>query len=406
MKPVRSSPDYDVLIIGAGIVGLATAHQMRLLQPDLELAVLEKEKGPGRHQSGRNSGVMHSGLYYEPGSSKATMVARGRERLIEYCSTEGIAYELCGKVVVATRPAQIEALDILAGRGRANGLDVENLSAEGIRGHEPHVAGLAGLHVPAAGIVDFSGVCDSLARSLREAGHTLRYRSPVAAITTTPEAVTVAGDWGSHSARLLVNCAGLHSDRVASLAGVDTGGVRIMPFRGEFYELTAAAAGLVQNLVYPVPDPAFPFLGVHLTRMINGGIHAGPNAVLALSREGYRWRDLEARDLWEILSSASSWKLAQRHWRTGVEEVGRSLNKKAFLGALQELVPQLRAEDMTRSRSGVRAQALRADGSLVDDFVIREAPRGVHVLNAPSPAATAAFEIGAHIADLAMAQLA
>jgi L-2-hydroxyglutarate oxidase len=405
MPPSRPTPDSDVVVVGGGIVGLATAHQLSRIRPDLSIAVLEKESGPGRHQSGRNSGVIHSGLYYPPGSNKATMVARGRQQLLDFCTEEDIDFDICGKLVVATRADQVAALEALASRGRANGLDVESVPAEQLQTYEPHVTGVAGLHVPAAGIVDFGRVCAALADDLKDRGHTLRVDAPVAGISHAAGQVTASGDWGAHSARLLVNCAGLHSDRVARLAGVDTEGLRIMPFRGEFYELGGGGAGLVRNLIYPGPDPAFPFLGVHLTRVIGGGAHAGPNAVPALGREGYRWRDLNGGDIWEVVRSASSWKLARRHWRMGAAEIGRSVSKRAFVAAVRNLVPEIGRADLIPGPSGVRAQALRANGTLVDDFVIRSSPHGIHVLNAPSPAATAAFEIGAHIAALAMGQL-
>jgi L-2-hydroxyglutarate oxidase len=401
----RTTTDCDVAIVGAGIVGLATAHQMAQARPDLGIIVLEKEAAPALHQSGRNSGVIHSGLYYSPESAKAAMVARGRELLLAYCDEHNLAYEICGKIVVATEPRELDRLARLAERGRVNGLEIEPLTSAGVRELEPHVDALAGIHVPAAGIIDFEAVCAALVKDLLAADHQLLFSAAVTDITTRSDRITVAGDWGRRSARVLVNCGGLHSDRVARLAGADLGGVRIVPFRGEFYELTASSTDLVRNLIYPVPDPSFPFLGVHFTRSIHSRVQVGPNAVPALSREGYSWMKVSGRDVAEILTNRGAWQLARRHWRDGAGEVRRSLTSRAFWHSARRLVPDLELTDIVPSRAGVRAQALRPDGTFVEDFLISSSPRAVHVVNAPSPAATAAFEIGGHIADLAIRQL-
>lgn len=397
--------EVDVVIVGAGIVGLATAHQLVTERPGLSVRVLEKEPRPAAHQTGHNSGVIHSGLYYTPGSHKATMVAHGRKLLTDFCDERGIPYDLCGKVVVATEPDQHDRLEALAQRGLENGLPIEVIGRERLLELEPNVRGDRAIHVPIAGIVDYKAVCRELVGAIREAGGIVEADWPVEAISATGDSVTVSGPAGSATGRVLVNCAGLHSDRVAALAGADTGGVRIMPFRGEYYELAPHRRSLVNDLIYPLPDPAFPFLGVHLTRMIDGSIHAGPNAVPALRREGYRWRDVSLRDLGEVLGSGRTYRLARKYWRTGAGEVWRSLNRRAFLTALQGLVPELTADDLEPSPAGVRAQAIDRHGNLLDDFSITRSARAVHVVNAPSPAATASLAIGEHIAGLTLTEL-
>lgn len=392
----------DVVIVGAGIVGLTTAWSLVEQRPDLSVVVLEKETRHATHQTGHNSGVIHSGLYYAPGSHKAAMVASGRRALVEFCDAHGIAHETCGKVVVAVDDAELPRLEQLAQRAAANGVEAERIDRTRLRELEPHIEGVAALHVPSAGIVSFPAVCDALVGALASKGVQLRTNWAVEAIHDDDRDVRVMGTGGTVRASVLVNCGGLHSDRIAQLAGADTGGVRIMPFRGEYYELTAERRHLCRNLVYPVPDPAFPFLGVHLTRMIDGHVHVGPNAVAAFAREGYRWRDIDRRDAWEILRSPSTWKLARRYWRTGAAEIHRSLRRRAFVRALQRLCPEVRDSDLTPSPAGVRAQAIAPDGRLLDDFAFAESARAVHVLNAPSPAATASFAIGRAIAAKAL----
>lgn len=388
----------DVVIVGAGIVGLTTAWALVERRPDLSVVVLDKEARHAAHQTGHNSGVIHSGLYYAPGSHKATMVAAGRRALVEFCDAHGVTHETCGKVVVAVADGELPRLEQLAQRAAANGVEAVRLDRARLRELEPHVEGVAALHVPSAGIVSFPAVCDALVRELGTKGVEIRTSWAVDGIDDDDREVLVTGTGGTVRASVLVNCAGLHSDRVAQLAGADTGGVRIMPFRGEYHELVPQRRHLCRNLIYPVPDPAFPFLGVHLTRMIDGSVHVGPNAVAALAREGYRWRDIDRRDAWEIVRSPSTWKLARRYWRTGAAEIHRSLRRRAFVRALQRLCPEVRDEDLAPSPAGVRAQAISPDGRLLDDFAFAESARAVHVLNAPSPAATASFAIGRAIA--------
>jgi L-2-hydroxyglutarate oxidase len=402
----RSSLDADVVIVGAGIIGLATAWALADARPDLRLALVEKEAKPASHQTGHNSGVIHSGLYYKPGSDKARLVIEGRAELMAFCDQRGIHYETCGKIVVATTDADLPRLTTLEERGRANGVAVERIDRQRIRELEPWAEGRAGLHVPGAGIIRYRDVCEVLVDELTERGHTLLTSWPVTTIDQRADEVVVAGVRGELRASLLINCAGLHSDRIAQLAGADTGGVRIMAFRGEYYGLRPERRYLCRNLVYPVPDPAFPFLGVHLTRLIDGEIHVGPNAVPALGREGYRWRDIDRYDLVEVLRSPRSYRLARKYWRTGLGEIHRSLRKAAFVDALQKLCPAVTIDDLVPSAAGVRAQAIDAQGNLLDDFAFADGPRSVHVINAPSPAATASFAIGRTVAQRALARYA
>ena len=395
-----SSADVDVAIVGAGIIGLATAHALRQAQPDLEITNLDKEDRLLAHQTGRNSGVIHSGIYYTPGSLKASTCRAGRAALLDFCAEHAIDHEVCGKVIVATSDAEQAKLAALADRANANGVAVTAVDATRVRELEPHCAGQAGLHVHDAGIVDFAAVADALATSTD-----VRLGQTVQRVDETTDRVMISTGSGTLRARWLVNCAGLQSDRVAANAGVDSS-IRIMPFRGEFHELVPERRNLVNNLIYPVPDPQFPFLGVHLTRSIDGGVHVGPNAVFALSREGYRWRDVSVRDSVEIARSKGTWSLARKYWRTGLGEVYRSISTRAMVRALNRLVPAIRVADLEPAPSGVRAQAIDdANGALLDDFAIHETARAVHVVNAPSPAATASLEIGRLIAERVMAKL-
>ena len=389
---------YDFAVIGGGIVGLSTAWTLLRRYPGAGVVVLEKEETLARHQTGHNSGVIHSGVYYKPGSMKARFAREGGNRLVELCEEHGVAYEICGKVIVATEPEEIPRLRNIYERGIENGLAVEKIGPEELGELEPYATGLAALKVPSTGIVDFVGVAGAFARMIADEGGELRVGTEVTGISETGDRVELRTSGESILARVLINCAGLHSDRVAALAGVETG-ARIVPFRGEYYDLAPDSRHLVKNLIYPVPDPSFPFLGVHFTRKVQGGVETGPNAVLGLAREGYKKTDFRARDLAEVLSYPAFWRLASRNWRTGAGEVFRSLSKKAFVRGLRRLVPQVEEDDLVPVEAGVRAQALMKDGTLADDFLIVEGERSVHVLNAPSPAATACIPIGEAIVD-------
>jgi L-2-hydroxyglutarate oxidase LhgO len=394
---------YDVAVIGGGIVGMATAREFLTRAPGLSLIVLEAEDRPAAHQTGHNSGVIHSGLYYKPGSLKARYCVEGREAMYRFSSEHGIAHERCGKVVVATREEHLPALQELERRGRANGLQgLRVLGAEELREHEPHVAGRAGLLVTETGIVDYPQVTRTLADLVRAAGGTVRLKGRVVGCRRQSGELLLETTQGEVACRFLINCAGLQSDRVATLCGVRPG-LRIVPFRGEYYELAPERRHLVRNLIYPVPDPRFPFLGVHFTRIVHGGVEAGPNAVLALKREGYRWSQFSPRDVLGMACYGGFWRMVSRYWKTGLGELHRSLSKSAFLKALQELIPELRVDDIRPAGAGVRAQALAPDGALIDDFRIVAAGRMIHVLNAPSPAATASLRIARHIVDQAAA---
>jgi len=395
-----STKRYDVAIIGGGILGTATAMALTR-QRRVSLVVLEAEAELAAHQTGHNSGVIHSGLYYKPGSLKALNCTTGRELLYRFCAEHGIAHERCGKLVVATEARELPALDELERRGHANGLHgIRRLRAEELHDYEPAVAGIAGLHVPDTGIVDYPHVTRTFAQLARQEDADVRTGARVHGVRRMPDGLVVETSGGAIECRSLVNCAGLQSDRVARLCGVEPG-LRIIPFRGEYYELTPASHSLVRNLIYPVPDPTFPFLGVHFTRMIHGGVEAGPNAVLAWKREGYSHADVSPGDMAELLRFPGFWRMAGRFWKTGMHEMHRSFSKRAFVAALRKLIPTLRMDDVTRAGAGVRAQAVEPDGLLVDDFRIVEAERMVHLLNAPSPGATASISIGQTIADIA-----
>ncbi|WP_340559376.1 L-2-hydroxyglutarate oxidase [Streptomyces sp. GSL17-111] len=392
--------DCDVLVVGGGIVGLSTAYALTRARPGVRVVVLEKEARPALHQTGRNSGVIHSGIYYRPGSLKARFAAQGAAEMVKFCSEHDIPHEVTGKLIVATERDELPRLHALAQRGRENGIPLRELGPAQITEREPHVTGQAAIHVATTGICDYTAVAATLARLACDAGAEVRYASRVTAIDRR-DGVGVAVRTASGAvlrARALVNCAGLHSDSVARLAG-DAPPARIVPFRGEYYELVPSSAELVRGLVYPVPDPAFPFLGVHLTRGIDGGVHIGPNAVPALAREGYDWRTAHPRELAATLSWPGAWRIARRHWRYGSGELHRSLSKAAFTTAVRRLLPEITEADLRPAPAGVRAQAVLRDGTLVDEFLIDEAPHTVHVLNAPSPAATASLPIGREIAS-------
>ncbi len=396
---------FDVVVIGGGIVGLASAYSIMSKRPGCTVALLEKESTLAAHQTGRNSGVIHSGIYYAPGSAKATLAKAGSRAMYAFAREHDIRVEQCGKAIVATSEAELEPLAKLQRRAADNGLEVQRLSLRQLKEREPHVAGIAALWVPVTGIVDYVAVCETLARLTVERGADVRTDAEVVAIDETDGAVVVTcADGTEVTGRVLVNCAGLYSDRIAVLAGLSPE-VQILPFRGEYFELVAEQRGLVRGLVYPVPDPSYPFLGVHLTRGVDGGVHAGPNAVLALAREGYRLSDVNPRELRQTLTYPGFWRFARRHWRMGATEYHRSLSRTSFVSALQRLVPEIEAADLEPAPAGVRAQAVRRDGSLVDDFLFAESAHSVHVLNAPSPAATASLPIGDEIAGRVLARL-
>jgi (S)-2-hydroxyglutarate dehydrogenase len=391
---------YDVVIVGGGIIGLATAMALKS-GSQTSLIVLEAEDRLAQHQTGHNSGVIHSGLYYRPGSLKARNCVVGRKAMYHFCQEYGIAHEQCGKVVVATDPRELPALDELERRGRANGLEgLRRLGAEEIREHEPHTSGIAGLLVPETGIADYKQVAQVYADIIRKAGGEIQTKTHVHGCRRYADELVLETSRGTVQCRFLVNCGGLHADDVARICGVDPQ-LMIIPFRGEYYEIVPERQFLVQNLIYPVPDPRFPFLGVHFTRMIHGGVEAGPNAVLAFKREGYSWEDFSPKDTLRMITYPGFWKMVSKYWKTGMGEMYRSLSQEAFVKALQKLVPELRLQDVRRAGSGVRAQAVAPDGALLDDFCIVESERMVHVLNAPSPGATASISIGKAIAEMA-----
>ncbi|MER5408312.1 L-2-hydroxyglutarate oxidase [Streptomyces sp. NPDC002769] len=402
VEQVRIVHDCDVLVIGGGIVGLSTAYAITRAAPGTRVTVLEKESGAARHQTGHNSGVIHSGIYYRPGSLKARYAVRGAAEMVKFCAEYGITHAVTGKLIVATEKAELPRLHALVQRGRENGIPVRELGTAQLAEYEPEVRGLAAIHVGTTGICDYVAV----ARQLAEAsGAEIRYGAEVVRIDRrdTLGVAVRTGDGTIVRARVLVNCAGLQCDEVARLAG-DEPGMRIVPFRGEYYSL--ARPELVRGLVYPVPDPAFPFLGVHLTRGIDGDVHIGPNAVPALAREGYGWGVIRPREVGTTLAWPGSWRMARRHWWYGAGELRRSVSRKAFTGAVQRLLPAVTVDDLVPAEAGVRAQAVLRDGTLVDDFLIEEGVRTVHVLNAPSPAATAALPIGREVARRALAALA
>jgi L-2-hydroxyglutarate oxidase len=390
---------YDVVIVGGGIVGLATAWQLsRDPSPRGRIVVLEKEASPGEHQTGHNSGVLHSGIYYKPGSLRAINCRLGKVAMERFCAEQGVEYDRCGKVIVAVDESELPNLERILERGRANGIRCEPIGPERLAEIEPHAAGVRAIHVPEAGIVNYRQVCLKLAELVRTAGGEIITGARVTALDARSRCVVAESTAGSFEGRRLVNCAGLHSDRVAAMSGI-TPPAQIVPFRGEYYELLPGARHLCRNLIYPVPDPAFPFLGVHFTRMIGGHVECGPNAVLALAREGYDWSRINVGDLVETLSYPGFVHMALRHWRQGLDEMWRSLSKSAFVAALQRLVPAIRGEDLLPAPAGVRAMALASDGQLIDDFLIETTGRVVNVLNAPSPAATSSLNIGRMIVE-------
>lgn len=396
---------YDLTIIGGGILGLATALKITAAHPNLRVLILEKEAELARHQTGNNSGVIHSGLYYRPGSLKARSCVSGRKELIAFCDAHSIPYDICGKVVVATSDQELPRLEELHRRGTANGLQaLEIIGPERLKEIEPHATGIRGLFVPETGIVDYKKVAAAYAEEIRNRGGDIRLSQRVVGMLDRPDEIVLQTSGGDYRTKHLINCCGLQSDIVAQMIGAkDTGEEehRIIPFRGEYYKIAPAREFLVRNLIYPVPDPTFPFLGVHFTRMARGGVEAGPNAVFAYAREGYRHTDINFSDLWRTISFSGFWAITAKYWRTGFGELYRSLSKAAFVRALQKLLPEIREEDLVPGGSGVRAQAVSASGALVDDFVIKQSRRAIHVLNAPSPGATASLAIGQQICEMA-----
>lgn len=390
---------YDITIIGGGIVGTATALSI-LKEKKVKLLLLEAESSLAAHQTGNNSGVIHSGLYYKPGSLKAANCTLGRELMYSFCDEHSIAFDRCGKIVVATSSGEIPVLNMLEERGRAIGLTgIKRLSASEIKEYEPHASGIDGLFVPQTGIVDYVAVTNKNADLIREKGGEIKTDSKLTSVKKDGSDLVLLTEHEEYRTKFIVNCGGLQSDRIAKLFGVDPK-LQIIPFRGEYYQLKKEKQYLVKNLIYPVPDPQFPFLGVHFTRMINGGVEAGPNAVLAFKREGYKKTDFSFRDILEMKLYPGFWKMAAKYYKMGFQEFRRSFSKELFVKSLQKLIPEIQYEDIEVGGAGVRAQALERDGKLVDDFRIVEAERMVHVLNAPSPAATASLSIGKTISEM------
>ncbi len=393
---------YNVVVIGGGIVGLASALRIKEANPKLRVAVVEKESGLAKHQTGHNSGVIHSGLYYKPGSLKAKNCVDGYNQLVKFCREEEINFELCGKIVVATKDSQIDALNTLYERGIQNGLTgIKRLQGDELKEHEPHVNGVQGLYVPQTGIIDYKEVSYKYAEKIKHFNGDIFVGNKVLNIKEKGQFIEVETDHQTLITRLVINCSGLYSDQVAKLTGMPVD-YRIIPFRGEYYKIKPEKEHLVKHLIYPVPDPAFPFLGVHFTRMIGGGIEAGPNAVFAFKREGYKKTDINLGDLAGSLGWKGFRKVAGKYWKTGMGEFYRSFSKSAFTKALQELIPEIEQSDLVPGGSGVRAQACDRNGGLIDDFLILESEKAINVGNAPSPAATSSLAIGTHVAGLAL----
>ena len=387
----------DVIVIGGGIVGLATAYKLLEQKPELKLRILEKEKSIGLHQSGHNSGVIHSGIYYKPGSMKAKNCRRGVEELLLFCDKFNVQYDLCGKVIVAVNLEEVNRLDALYKRGLENGIsDVRIVDSQELKDLEPHATGIKAIHVPSTGIINYTSVVDELAKQIIKRGGEIKTKATVKGFVRKAGECIVNTQTYDYPTGLVINCAGLYSDKIAQLAG-ENSSISIIPFRGEYYVLKPESRHLVNSLIYPVPDPKFPFLGVHFTRRIDSSVEAGPNAVLATAREGYRRRDFSFQETWELLTNPGFWKIGRNYWKIGMEEYTRSLFKPLFVKALQYLVPAIQGSDLVPGGSGVRAQAMDKTGKLLDDFCIVQSERFIHVLNAPSPAATASFAIGSKI---------
>ena len=396
---------HQVVIVGGGIVGLATAYRLLEARPQLKVLLLEKESKLAAHQTGNNSGVLHSGLYYKPGSAKALCAVQGIQQMVAFCRTHGIAHEQCGKIVVATEQSELERLENLWTRGNANGLSgLRKLTPAQIKEIEPHAAGLAAIHVPQEGIVDYPAVCEKLGELIRRAGGEIRLNTRVNKMVPGADGWMIETSAGDFQAKFVIACGGLHADRLVKAAGQKPV-AKIIPFRGEYFVIKKSRQSLVRHLIYPVPDPKFPFLGVHFTRLIHGGIEAGPNAVLALSREGYKWSDINLRDLAGSLSYPGLWRFLAKYPSICGYEIRRSLSKAEFCRSLQKLVPDIREDDLEPGSAGVRAQAMLPEGKLIEDFHFEEAPGILHVINAPSPAATASLAIGAKILEKVLTRL-
>ncbi|WP_246938539.1 L-2-hydroxyglutarate oxidase [Bacillus pinisoli] len=389
---------YDFTIIGGGIVGLSVGKALLERFPNAKVLLLEKEKTLASHQTGHNSGVIHSGIYYKPGSFKAQFARKGSQSMTEFCQRYNIEHDICGKVIVATKEEELPLLDNLFDRGLQNGLNIKKIDSDRLKEIEPHVKGLGAIHVPMAGIVNYKQVSEAFATIIKENGGEVKVFEEVTNIKETNDGVFIDTNNATYQTNMLINCAGLHSDRIARMTGYATD-TKIVPFRGEYFKLKPEKRGLVKNLIYPVPNPNFPFLGVHFTRMIGGEVDAGPNAVLSFKREGYRKTDFNIKDFAEVMSYGGFWKLASKYMKEGLDEMARSFSKKRFVESLQELIPEITEDDLVPAPAGVRAQALKADGSLVDDFHIIKGKKSIHVCNAPSPAATASIEIGKYVVN-------
>lgn len=388
---------YDFTIVGAGIVGLSTAYKLSLKYPEAKILILEKEDRVAAHQTGKNSGVIHSGIYYKPGSYKAKNCIDGRRQMVKFCTTHDIAIDVCGKIIVATDEEELPRLMKIFERGRKNGIeDIELIDQHRLKELEPHVMGVAAIHVPCAGIVDYAGMCRKLMELLQEKNGEVRFAHPVSNICDKGDKIKVEAGGKFFETEFLINCAGLYSDHVAKFAGIHSA-VKIVPFKGEYYHLKSEAEHLVNNLVYPLPNPEFPFLGVHFTRMALGGIECGPNAVFAFKREGYKKLSFNLKETTETINFPGFWRMARKHWRMAIDEYKRSFSKKAFTKGLQKLIPEIRAEHLQTSPAGIRAMALQPNGEILDDFYYEVVNRQIHVLNAPSPAATAGLAIGDEI---------
>lgn len=396
LKRKEESHLLDVVIIGGGIVGLSVGLALTERFPDKKVIILEKEPSVSTHQTGNNSGVIHSGIYYKPGSFKARFASQGSKSMVAFCEEHGIEYDICGKVIVATEPHELPLLENLYERGLQNGLEVEMLTTEQLKEIEPHVEGLAAIRVAQAGIVNYRQVSEKMCELIELRGGEIHCSTEVKSIDEQNQGVTIETSCGIYKTSVMINCAGLQSDRIAKMTGY-TADLKIVPFRGEYYKLKENSRKLVNHLIYPVPNPDFPFLGVHYTRMIGGEVEAGPNAVLSFKREGYKKTDINLFDLIETLTYKGFWKLASKNMKEGLNEMARSYNKNLFVKSLQKLIPKIQADDLEPGGAGVRAQALKSDGTMVDDFYFIQGKRSIHVLNAPSPAATASIEIGKEI---------